>query len=177
MGSVAQAVLEFDEAVRVPWRPPLSTVPVLRVVPPVGSSPRGQGAVRAAPIPPPSAEASQARRRVPVRAPRPTERCGRCEGTCSSGPLRLTRRARRLLGLLAGSAVVAVAWLGPLAPEDDGFQLAGVASTVVQPGDTLWSIARSVAGDVDVRVVVDEIQRLNGMEDAALVPGQVLELP
>ena len=27
MGSVAQAVLEFDEAVRVPWRPPLASAP------------------------------------------------------------------------------------------------------------------------------------------------------
>ena len=44
----------------------------------------------------------------------------------------------------------------------------------MQPGDTLWSIAASVDGDGDVRAVVDEIQRLNGLDGADLVPGQVL---
>jgi len=48
---------------------------------------------------------------------------------------------------------------------------------VVQPGDTLWSIAGSLGGDDDVRAVVDEIQELNGLEGSALVPGQVLVLP
>jgi LysM repeat protein len=73
---------------------------------------------------------------------------------------------------------VAVAgWVGGLAQDDGGLRLAGGVSTVVQPGDTLWSIARSVAGEADVRDVVDEIQRLNDLEGTTLVPGQVLELP
>jgi nucleoid-associated protein YgaU len=48
---------------------------------------------------------------------------------------------------------------------------------IVQSGDTLWSIATSLGGDGDVRGLVDEIQRLNDLDGAALVPGQVLELP
>jgi LysM repeat protein len=52
-----------------------------------------------------------------------------------------------------------------------------VQSVVVQPGDTLWSIAAEVAGTDDVREVVDRIQELNGLQDAVLMPGQVLELP
>jgi LysM repeat protein len=49
---------------------------------------------------------------------------------------------------------------------------------VVEPGDTLWSIATSVSGtDRDVRAVVDEIRQVNGLVGADLVPGQVLTLP
>jgi nucleoid-associated protein YgaU len=69
-------------------------------------------------------------------------------------------------------------WVGPLLAGADGdLRLAGVQSVVVQSGDTLWSIATEAAGTDDVREVVDHIQELNGLEDAVLIPGQVLELP
>ena len=42
MGSVAQAVVEFDEAVQAPWRPPLTGVPARR------------GQLRAVPAPAPA---------------------------------------------------------------------------------------------------------------------------
>ena len=47
-------------------------------------------------------------------------------------------------------------------------------SVVVAPGDTVWSIATSVAPDDDPRPVVDAIVAANG--GSALVPGQRLEL-
>ena len=69
-------------------------------------------------------------------------------------------------------------WLGPfLAAGDGDLRLAGVQSVVVQPGDTLWSIAVGAAGTDDVREVVGRIQELNGLRSTVLVPGQVLELP
>lgn len=46
---------------------------------------------------------------------------------------------------------------------------------VVQPGDTLWSIARGMGGDGDVRLVVDRLRDLNGR--APLTIGQRLQLP
>jgi uncharacterized ferritin-like protein (DUF455 family) len=46
---------------------------------------------------------------------------------------------------------------------------------VVQPGDTLWSIAAATAPDLDVRLAVDRLVEANGR--APLVAGQVLELP
>ena len=46
---------------------------------------------------------------------------------------------------------------------------------VVQPYDTLWSIAS--AGYSDPREGVWEITRRNGLERATIVPGQVLVLP
>jgi hypothetical protein len=47
-------------------------------------------------------------------------------------------------------------------------------SVVVEPGDTVWSIATSLAPDDDPRPVVDAIVAANG--GSALVPGQRLEL-
>jgi nucleoid-associated protein YgaU len=81
--------------------------------------------------------------------------------------------------LSLGTAVALGSWLGSLVSGGDGsdLRLAGVSSVVVEPGDTLWSIAASVAGEEDVRAVVLEIQERNHLEGAELVPGQVLQLP
>ncbi|TYP83680.1 LysM peptidoglycan-binding domain-containing protein [Blastococcus xanthinilyticus] len=79
-----------------------------------------------------------------------------------------------LLLLALGVLALADAALGG---GDGGLQLMGTASTVVEPGDTLWSIASDVAGARDVRQVIDEIQLLNGLGDASIEPGQVLRLP
>jgi len=46
---------------------------------------------------------------------------------------------------------------------------------VVQPYDTLWSIAAT--GYSDPRKGIWEIQQRNGLERATIVPGQVLVLP
>jgi hypothetical protein len=46
----------------------------------------------------------------------------------------------------------------------------------VQAGDTLWSIASSHYGG-DPRQGVWAIQRENGLDGAALTPGQVLVMP
>jgi nucleoid-associated protein YgaU len=94
--------------------------------------------------------------------------------------LRLTRRARRLVTVLVlGSGVALGSWVGSVltGSDDDGLQLVRDSSVVVEPGDTLWSIAGSVAGSDDVRPVVDRIQELNGLSGTDLVPGQVLRLP
>ena len=93
--------------------------------------------------------------------------------------LRLTRRARLLAAVLAIALGLAIgSWLGPLLAGGDGdLRLAGVESVVVQPGDTLWSIAGGAAGSADIRDEVDKISQLNGLRSTVLVPGQVLRLP
>lgn len=48
---------------------------------------------------------------------------------------------------------------------------------VVQPGDTVWSIAVGVAGGTDPREVVDAIAVRNGIDAGAVVPGQSLVIP
>ena len=48
-------------------------------------------------------------------------------------------------------------------------------TVVVQPGDTLWTIAADVAPDADVRITVDQLIALNGA--SPIVPGQELVVP
>lgn len=119
---------------------------------------------------------------------------GRADGACPTvrgegggcvapapPPLRLTARGRRLLLSLAVAGGVGLAALlhGLVAGDGaGGLHLAGQDSVVVRPGDTLWSIASSVAGgNEDVRVVVAEIREVNGLHGSDLVPGEVLRLP
>ncbi len=52
-----------------------------------------------------------------------------------------------------------------------------VSTVVVQPGDTLWSIAAAAYPGDDVRVRIDEIERLNGLHSPQIDVGEVLQLP
>jgi len=95
-------------------------------------------------------------------------------------PVRLTARGRRLvavLGLAVGVGAAALAGASFGGGPGDGLHLAGQSSVVVRSGDTLWSIASSIAAGQDVRTVVDRIQELNGLRGSDLAPGQVLRLP
>jgi nucleoid-associated protein YgaU len=92
-------------------------------------------------------------------------------------PLRLTRRGVAVL--TAAVAVLAtvltgVAWLSaPSSPA--GPSSGAVPDTVsVQSGDSLWAIASRVAPQRDPRAEVADLQRLNHLGTAALVPGEVL---
>jgi len=194
MGMVQQAVLDFDEEIQAPWRPRLVAVvdgggstagrglrphPSGRSSSRVGICRPSEGAaapgVRLRHEPPPAGGVlSPSVVRVPAsggaRRRRPAD---------AAVGFRLTRRARRLAAVLTLAVGVAIgSWLGPLIAGGDGdLRLAGVQSVVVQPGDTLWSIAADAAGTGDVRAVVDRIQELNDLHDTVLIPGQVLELP
>lgn len=200
MGAVRQAVLEFDDEVQAPWRPRLVTVSTaggpapspLVMREPSRRNPSRVGACRppvAVPLPearrPASASISRSGGPRPGRAPvegmpavRPERTARRATGRRPSG-LRLTRRGRRLAVVLAlCGGVVLGSWLAPILSGGDGaFRLAGESSVVVEPGDTLWSIAASVAEREDVRSVVHRIQQLNGIEGSVVMPGQVLRLP
>jgi nucleoid-associated protein YgaU len=96
-------------------------------------------------------------------------------------PLRLTRRGRRVvagLSIAIGLTIAAVtAATVELGDRDGGLELAGSSTVVVQPGDTLWSLAQDLAPQEDPRAVVDAIVDLNGLDGVWLVPGQVLQLP
>jgi nucleoid-associated protein YgaU len=51
-------------------------------------------------------------------------------------------------------------------------------TVVVEPGDTLWSIARQLAPGSDPRPLVTEIERLNDLSDAGTVRvGEPLFMP
>jgi hypothetical protein len=71
---------------------------------------------------------------------------------------------------VARSAGGAADWLGGDVPPPP----AGRPVHVVQPGETLWSIARTLHPDGDVRPLVDRLVELNGGDH--LESGQVLVL-
>jgi nucleoid-associated protein YgaU len=91
-----------------------------------------------------------------------------------------TRVRRRRIGILLGGALAVGLWSGPVANALDGTGGRVPAKTttyVVRPGDTLWSIARSVAPGHDPRLVVDAILGANRVQPGALMPGQSLSIP
>jgi nucleoid-associated protein YgaU len=80
---------------------------------------------------------------------------------------------RRLLLVAAVLAVLLPAALG-VARSSSGAAPEG--RHVVRAGDTLWAIAAERYGG-DLREAVWRIEERNGLDGAALVPGQVLVLP
>lgn len=97
----------------------------------------------------------------------------------AAAPLRLTRRG--LLALVAATALtglvlLAVAWASAPGGAGAGVRAGAAGSVMVQPGDTLWSIAQRTAPQRDPRQVVDQLRRLNHLNSVALTPGQTLKL-
>lgn len=93
-------------------------------------------------------------------------------------PLRLTRRGVAAVSVVVGvlaTALVLTAWASAPSSGASGAHAATPDTVVVHAGDTLWSIAGSVAPSRDPRAEVADLQRVNHLPDgAALVPGQVL---
>ncbi len=94
--------------------------------------------------------------------------------------LRLTPRGRSvavalfLLTLLAGGVLfgsTATRASGEAgAPQDYQY-------LVVQPGQTLWGIAKEVAPQEDPRATIEAIRRLNALPDTGIEAGQRIALP
>jgi len=154
--------------------------PRLRLVPPVDDCPpasrrRGGGARRAAgrvrrPAPCPASSTQQA-------AGLPAETGG--AAALHASPVRLTRRGALVSALgvaLAGGLLLLVAHLSAGSTAAPQPAVAPGAVVVVQPGDTLWSIAGQVAPGRDPRRVVEQIRRSNHLDSASLMPGQTLKV-
>lgn len=97
---------------------------------------------------------------------------------------RLTRRGRTLVTVAVGSALAAMvattAVRIAVAAGAEPVVAGGPAATVtivVQPGDSLWSIARRLNTPDDPRKVVGEIRALNQLASALIMPGDVLVVP
>ncbi len=99
-------------------------------------------------------------------------------------PVRLTPRGRRLVRTVAVLALVVLAFVGFVLGQG-GVSIAGTDPTgpattrvVVQPGQTLWSIASAALPSVDSRDAVARVADLNDLAPGAqLAPGQPLILP
>jgi LysM repeat protein len=100
-------------------------------------------------------------------------------------PLRLTRRGRIVLvGLTAVLATAAItvasmALSGAQAANHGrpGGGFAGMHQIVVQPGQTLWSIATRAEPSADPRQVIQEIMTANTMTGQTVQAGQLLWVP
>lgn len=134
-----------------------------------------------------------ATRRAPRATVRPSydrtlvlERPVVASASVPASPIRLTRRGRRL----ARTAVIALALLlaltigvlGRGAPVQAGDAPAQVATStvIVEPGQSLWDVARGLSLDADLRETVARIQELNGLSGGAgstVRPGQELIVP
>jgi LysM repeat protein len=90
--------------------------------------------------------------------------------TRTGGGIRLWRRAAVLVGtLLLAGVGLAVAAHGDTPPAQ--------STVVVQPGDTLWSIAAAHYPADDVRVRVEDIEQANGLRGPTIEVGRTLRLP
>ncbi|HHT42687.1 MAG TPA: LysM peptidoglycan-binding domain-containing protein [Firmicutes bacterium] len=81
-----------------------------------------------------------------------------------------------LIALLASVAaiVVKVIWINDTLAET-GLERV-YTEVVVQPGDSLWSIATAQMPGEDPRDAVGSIRQLNELQSAEIYPGQVLTL-
>lgn len=114
---------------------------------------------------------------VPFRTARPTVRTGRPVGG-DEAPLRLTRRGRVLLFLLAFGVALGAALGNQAASAGTPGVAVPVETYTVRSGETMWSIAADLAAPgEDVRDVVDRLLDLNDLAGAGLVAGQQLLLP
>ena len=120
--------------------------------------------------------------------PRPALRL--IQGGRDAGPTPAVYRRRRVVALILAVALVVVAMAGiqallpsagagggrPLSATDGSAPVtAGHETLLVQPGQTLWDIARDLQPTGDHRALVDELAALNG--GATLEAGQALVLP
>jgi nucleoid-associated protein YgaU len=81
--------------------------------------------------------------------------------------------ATLLLALHLGLPAAARAVLGT----EPSVSRPGARTYVVRHGDTLWGIATRLDPARDPRTVVEALAAANGVRDAAIVPGQALQLP
>jgi hypothetical protein len=119
----------------------------------------------------------------PARGRTGTRPAGRQQA--AARPLRLTRRGQVVVGALA--AIVATAGLLLAGAAAGGAQAAnhgvagggyaGMHEIVVQPGQTLWSIATRADPSADPRLVVAEIMTANSMTSPTIDAGQLLWVP
>jgi ferric-dicitrate binding protein FerR (iron transport regulator) len=101
------------------------------------------------------------------------------------GPVRLTRRGR----VVAGAAVVLILTAiclvtaslagGALASSHGAARggYAGMRQVVVEPGQTLWSLAAAAEPAADPRLVIQQIMETNALSGPTVYAGQQLWIP
>jgi LysM repeat protein len=131
---------------------------------------------------------SAALRAEPVAAlqPAPALRPAAPSAARAAGSVRPHLTARGRSALIAGAVIVAtLLWfavasathgLARTVPPRAGGQ-APAAQIVVQPGQTLWSIATQADPSADPRLVIQQIVSMNSLTSENIVAGQHLRVP
>ena len=91
-------------------------------------------------------------------------------------PLRSTHRIRPVHRLAAVFLLALSVSLGFAVVAHGGTPVQD-AQVVVQPGDTLWSIAAEHYPNDDIRARIDDIERVNGLHSPVIEVGKTLRLP
>jgi hypothetical protein len=149
------------------------------IVTPDGTEPRSCS-IGAVPLSRPAAEVLTPSAVIP---PRPV---GARTQISTPPPLRLTRRGRVVVAVLAVTVIAAIALVIGLAAAGGaqaanhgqpraGYQ--GMHEIVVRPGQTLWSIASAAEPGADPRDVVQQIMTANAMTATTITAGQLLWVP
>lgn len=96
--------------------------------------------------------------------------------------IRITRRGRIVLGTLITVLVLSLLGVAAMfgATRAVASNEAGGADfgyVIVQPGESLWSVATSLDSSADPRDVIAEIIRLNQLEGSEVQAGQPIAVP
>jgi nucleoid-associated protein YgaU len=94
----------------------------------------------------------------------------------ATAPLRLTRRGVVALTVAVLSVGVAMLLIAHWSAAPQPSAPSGASVVTVHAGDTLWSIARTVAPQSDPRAVVDHLMAANHLTSVTLSPGQTLNV-
>ena len=98
-------------------------------------------------------------------------------------PLRLTRRGRLVVAVVAALLVTVISLLAAGAAQatnhgpSSGAARHGLVQVVVRPGQNLWSVAERAAPDQDTRAVIQQIIDLNSLNGDTVFAGQQLWVP
>lgn len=96
--------------------------------------------------------------------------------------LRLTRRGRAVITLLVAALIfaaiaIAATFGATRAVASNDATAADFGYVVVQPGDSLWSVATELDPSSDPRDVIAEIIRLNQLDGSGVQAGEALAVP
>jgi hypothetical protein len=95
----------------------------------------------------------------------------------AAAPLRLTNRGLVVIALAVAGIAAAMLLVAHWSASPQVASPTTISSAVtVQPGDTLWSIARAIKPNQDPRAVVDQLIARNHLVGVALTPGQTIKV-
>jgi len=127
----------------------------------------------------PLAPASRPMSRAPRRTGQsPRQVAVNAAATSTKQSLRLTKRGRLVvLVFVVVSLFTALIMFGSFANATATNAGPATAVVVVQQGESLWSIAQSIAPNADPRATINDIKDLNGFNDSVVSAGQSIVVP